>query len=58
VKKLLLLIFLTTCTTPQSSNNLKNNNFDFKKSTSFIDFKKKLKNYSINTPYPDIDKNL
>jgi hypothetical protein len=55
VKKLLLLIFLTTCTTPQSSDNLKNNNFDFKKSTSFIDFKNKLKNYSISTPYPDID---
>ena len=55
MKKLLLLIFLTTCTTPQSSNNLKNNNFDFKKSTSFIDFKNKLKNYSISTPYPDID---
>jgi len=58
VKKLLLFIFLTTCTTPQSSNNLKNNNFDFKKSTSFIDFMNKLKNYSINTPYPNIDKNL
>ena len=55
MKKFLLLIFLTTCTTPQSSNNLKNNNFDFKKSTSFIDFKNKLKNYSISTPYPDID---
>ena len=58
MKKLLLLIFLTTCTTPQSSNNLKNNNFDFKKSTSFIDFKNKLKSYFTNTPYPNIDKNL
>ena len=58
MKQLLLFIFLTTCTTSQSSNNLKNNNFDFKKSTSFIDFKNKLKNYSISTPFPDIDKNL
>ena len=58
MKQLLLFIFLTTCTTSESSNNLKNNNFDFKKSTSFIDFKNKLKNYSINAPYPDIDKNL
>jgi hypothetical protein len=55
MKQLLLFILLTTCTTSQSSNNLKNNNFDFKKNTSFIDFKNKLKNYSINTPYPDID---
>jgi len=55
MKKLLFFIFLTTCSSPQSSINLKNNNFDFKKSTSFIDFKNKLKIYSINTPYPDID---
>ena len=58
MKQLLLFIFLTTCTTSQSSNNLKNNNFDFKKSTSFIDFKNKLKNYAISAPFPDIDKNL
>ena len=58
MKQLLLFILLTACTTSQSSNNLKNKNFDFKKSTSFIDFKNKLKNYAISAPYPDIDKNL
>ena len=58
MKQLLLFILLTTCTTSQSSNNLKNKNFDFKKSTSFIDFKNKLKNYAISAPFPDIDKNL
>jgi hypothetical protein len=58
VKKLLLFIFLTTCAAPQSSNNLKNNNYNFKKTTSFTDFMNELRNYSIKTPYPDIDKNL
>ena len=55
MKKLILFIFLTTCTNSQLNNNLKNNNIDFKKSTRFEDYKKTLENYSINTPYPDID---
>jgi len=55
VKKLLLFILLTACSDPQSSINLKNNNLDYKKSTTFIDFKNKLKIYSINTPYPGIN---
>ena len=58
MKKLLLFIFLTTCTTSQLNNNLNNEAIDFNKITSFEDFKNKLKNYSIDTPYPDIDKNL
>jgi hypothetical protein len=58
VKKIVLFIFLTTCTNSQLNSNFKNDIIDFKKSTTFEDFKKKLENYSINTPYPDIDKNL
>ena len=58
MKKLVLFIFLTTCTNSQLNNNSKNVIIDFKKSTTFEDFKKKLEIYSINSPYPDIDKNL
>jgi hypothetical protein len=58
MKKLIFFIFLTSCSVQKTNLNSSNYNFDFKNETSFTEFKNKLKIYSKNSSYPDIDSNL
>tara|TARA_B110000438_G_C15622762_1_gene567322 strand:- start:178 stop:354 length:177 start_codon:yes stop_codon:yes gene_type:complete len=58
MKKLLLFFILSACTTPSINTNISDDDFDFKKDTSFIDFKNKLNEYNKNNPYPKIDSKL
>ena len=58
MKKFLLFIFLASCAVPQSNINLNNTDFDFNKEISFKNFKEKIKIYSKNTPFPNIDSKL
>ena len=47
---LLIFLFLTSCTSSTVRNDL-----NFSDKMSFSEFKIKLKEYSKNNPYPDID---
>ena len=58
MKKLLLFFILSACTTAPTSINISDDYFDFEKDISIVDYKKKLKEYNKNNPYPEIDSNL
>ena len=53
-----LLIFIVTISCTSNQNELMKNYSDinFKEDLTFEEFKKKLKEYAINKPYPDINK--
>ena len=55
MKKIFLLIFLFLSACAVNNNNVMNNNIDFSKKMNFEEFGIKLKVYSDNTPYQNID---
>ena len=55
MKKIFFLIFLFLSACAVNNNNVMNNNIDFSKKMNFEEFGIKLKVYSDNTPYPNID---
>jgi len=51
---LIMLILISSCTT-EISNNKNNNKIEFTEKMTFSEFKQKLKEYSKNSSYPNID---
>jgi hypothetical protein len=55
MKILFLFFLLIGCTSIESNSNVKKQNFDFSDDLSIEEFRIKLENYAINSPYPNID---
>ena len=51
---LTILILVSSCTT-EISNNQNNNKIEFSEKMTLSEFKQKLKEYSKNSSYPNID---
>ena len=55
MKKIILLFLLASCTN-NVNLNLIDKTFDFDKDLSFIEFKKLLKEYNAQEPYPELER--
>ena len=57
MKKILILFFLMSgCTNVNDNNKINISTFNFSNNMTIEEFKIKLEEYAINTPYPNIDK--
>ena len=56
MKKIIIILFLlSACTQYKAKNNNDLSNIKFSDNLSFKQFKDKLEEYTINSPYPNID---